>query len=227
MIPDKSAVRYIPMFSELSSDQLREVTTVSSLISFKKHQLLFMEGEEYRGFFILLKGNIKIFRINKEGKETILHLIKPKQAFADTPLFEGKSYPVSAEALEDCLLLFFNKEKFMTLLEKNPRISLRMLSGFSKRMRSLTLKVEELASMEVTSRLARFLIQEATANHTENLPKPFVKLNVSKTTIAGYLGTITETLSRTFKKLQDENIIIVKGRKIFIKNYKKLKLLAS
>lgn len=227
MIPDKSAVRYIPMFSELSSGQLREVTTVSSLISFKKHQLLFMEGEEYRGFFILLKGNIKIFRINKEGKETILHLIKPKQAFADTPLFEGKCYPVSAEALEDCLLLFFNKEKFMTLLEKNPGISLRMLSGFAKRMRSLTLKVEELTSLEVTCRLARFLIQEVTDNHTENLPEPFVKLNVSKSTIAGYLGTITETLSRTFKKLQNENIITVKGRKIFIKNYKRLKLLAS
>ncbi len=225
--PEKDILREIPMFSELSEDQLREITSSSSQLKVIKHQFLFMEGERYQGFYILLEGRIKVFRVSREGKETIIHLVTPNQAFADIPLFEGTDYPVSAEALEDSVLLFFNGGKFIRLLEKNPLISLKMLGGFAKRMKSLTQKIEELSSKEVTSRLARFLMQEIKSSGTEELPEPFVKLSVSKNVIAGYIGTITETLSRSLKKLQDDEIIRVQGKKIFVNNIKKLKELSS
>ena len=225
--PEKNVLREIPMFSELSEDQIREITSSSLQMEIKKHQFLFMEGEKYQGFYILLKGSIKVFRISREGKETIIHLVQPKQAFADIPLFEGTDYPVSAEALEDSVLLFFKGKNFIRLLEKNPQISLKMLGGFAKRMKSLTQKIEELSSNEVTSRLAKFLMQEIRNSGTEKLPEPFVRLSVSKNAIAGYLGTITETLSRSLKKLQDDEIIRVQGKKIFVNNLKKLKELSS
>ncbi len=222
-----NTLREIPMFSELTEAQLREVTSASSRVSVKKHQMLFMEGEQYRGFYILLEGNIKVFRVSKDGRETIIHLVRPMQAFADIPLFEGTAYPVSAEALEDSLLLFFDAANFIGLLERNPKISFQMLAGFAKRMKSLTQKIEELSSKEVTSRLAKYLLQEIKSSGTGKLPEPFIKLTVSRNSIAGYLGTITETLSRSLKKLQDDEIIRVQGKKIFITNLKKLKEISA
>jgi CRP-like cAMP-binding protein len=224
---DKKTLREIPMFSELTGEQLEEVAAQSSQISLKKHLQLFMEGEKYRGFYILLEGSIKVFRISNEGRETIIHLVKPKQVFADIPLFEGTDYPVSAEALIDSVLIFFNAGDFTALLEKNPQISLKMLAGFAKRMKSLTQKIEELSSKEVTSRLAKFILQEINSSGTGNLPEPFIKLSVSKTAVAGYIGTITETLSRSLKKLQDDEIIRVQGKKVFVTNIKKLKELSA
>lgn len=226
-IPDKISLRDIPMFSELSEEQLIELTSESSHIAVKKHQLLFIEGEQYRGFYILIEGSIKVFRVSKDGRETVIHLVRPMQAFADIPLFEGTAYPVSAEALKDSVLLFFNAANFIRLLERNSKISFQMLAGFAKRMRALTHKIEELSSKEVTSRLARYLMQEVKSSGTENLPEPFVKLTVSRNAIAGYLGTITETLSRSLKKLQDDEIIRVQGKKIFVIDLKKLKGLSS
>lgn len=223
----KTALREIPMFSEFKKDQLKEISEVSSQVSFKKHQFLFMEGETYRGFYILTKGSIKVFRTSKDGRETVIHLVKPGQAFADIPLFEGTDYPVSAETLEDSVLLFFDAENFIGLLERNPKISFKMLAGFAKRMRALTQKIEELSSKEVTSRLAEYLLQEIKSSGTDRLPEPFIRLAASKTAIAGYLGTITETLSRSLKKLQDEGVIRVQGKKIFINDIRKLKQLSS
>ena len=220
-------LREIPMFSELSEAQLKEITSESTRVAFKKHQMLFMEGEQYRGFYILIEGSIKVFKVSKDGRETIIHLVRPMQAFADIPLFEGTAYPVSAEALEDSELLFFNASRFIGLLERNPKISFQMLAGFAKRMKSLTQKIEELSSKEVTSRLAKYLIQEVKAGGTAKLPEPFIKLTVSRNTIAGYIGTITETLSRSLKKLQDDEVIRVQGKKIFIRNLKKLKEISS
>lgn len=224
---EESLLLGIPMFSELSADQLEEVSTVSTLVSFGKHQMLFTEGEAYRGFYILISGSVKVYRTSKDGRETIIHLVRPNQPFADIPLFEGTDYPVSAEALEDSKLIFFDAVHFTGLLEKNSKISLKMLAGFAKRMKSLTQKIEELSSKEVTSRLARYLIQEVRSSGTEKLPEPFIKLVVSRNAIAGFLGTITETLSRSLKRLQDDEIIRVQGKKIFVKNLKKLKDLSS
>ncbi len=226
-IPDTNTLREIPMFSELSEAQLSELTSESSRVAVKKYQLLFMEGEPYRGFYILIEGSIKVFKVSKDGRETIIHLVRPMQTFADIPLFEGTAYPVSAEALEDSTLLFFNDANFIGLLERNPKISFQMLAGFAKRMKTLTQKIEELSSKEVSSRLAKYLIQEIKSSGTGKLPEPFVKLSVSRNAIAGYLGTITETLSRSLKKLQDDEIIRVQGKKIFVRNLKKLKELSS
>lgn len=217
----------IPMFSELSIAQLRELTSITKIQKFKKNEFLFMEGDTYMGFFILLKGSVKVYKISSDGKEVIIHLIKPPQAFAEIPLFEGKNYPVNAQALEESIVLFFPKGEFIELLKQNHEISFNMLGGFAKRMRTLTLKIEELSSKEVTTRLARYLVEEIRNAGKERLPEPFIKLSISKSAIAGFLGTITETLSRTLKKLQDEKIIRVKGKTIFISDYKRLKELGK
>ena len=58
----KETLRNIPLFSELSVEQLREVTSVSKTIKVPKNKILFWEGDLYKGFYILLKGGIKIFK---------------------------------------------------------------------------------------------------------------------------------------------------------------------
>ncbi len=102
-----------------------------------------------------------------------------------------------------------------------------MLAGFSKKMKSLVNQLEDISSKEVPNRLAKYILKEINSSGTETLPEPFVKLTVPKSTIAAYLGTITETLSRSFKKLQDEEIIRISGKTVFINDLEKLKDLAK
>lgn len=224
----KETLRDVPLFSEMDISQLREISEISRVEQFKKNHHIFLENDTYRGFYIVLKGSIKVYRISSEGKEYILHLRKPPQPFADVPLFEeGGNYPANAQALEDSLLLFIPKEEFIELIRKNPSIALKMLAGFAKRMRKMTDKMEEISTKEVSNRLARFILEEIQKNDSIKLKEPFLRLTISKSTVATYLGTITETLSRTFKKFQDEHIIVVNGKKIFVKDLKKLKQLAK
>jgi len=223
----KDTLRSIPLFSELSIDQLREVTAISQTKKIPKNKMLFFEGDLYKGFYVLLKGGIKIFKTTFDGKESVIHILTSLNVFADIPLFEGSNYPVSAQALTESLVIFIPKDKFLELIKKNPEIPLKMLAGFAKRLKSLIAQVEDLSTKEVKNRLAKFLLKEIHLSGTENLPEPFIKLNVPKSTIASYLGTITETLSRTFNKLQADEIIRMNGKKVFILNIKGLKNLAE
>src|SRR5690606_19807058 len=102
--------------------------------------------------------------LNSNGKETVIHIVKPVNIFADIPLFEGKDYPVNANALEESLTLFVPKEKFISLIKEHPELSLKMLGGFAKRMKSLVKQIEDLSSKEVINRLAKYILNEVNKN---------------------------------------------------------------
>ena len=220
------SIKEIPLFSELSIEQLKKISAISKIQKFTKNKIIFLEGDNYEGFYIVLKGKIKVYKSSPEGKEIILHIIKTLQQFADVPLFEGGNYPANAQSLEECILLFVPKNEFVQLISDNPEISLKVIAGFAKRLRKMSNQIESITLHEVSNRLANYLLLEIEKAGNLALPEPFVKLNLSKSTIASFLGTITETLSRTFKKMQDENILRVDGKKVFIKNISELKKLA-
>jgi CRP/FNR family transcriptional regulator len=223
----KDTLRKIPLFSEMDIEHLRKITAISKTLKYKKNKFLFYDDEVYKGFYILLKGLVKVFKNSINGKESVLHIIKPVNIFADVPLFEGGNYPATAQTLEESILIFIPKEEFLNLIKEDPEISLKMFSGFAKRLKEMTNKIENISSKEVINRLAAYLIKEIKNSKTGKLEEPFIRLNVPKRTIAAYIGTITETLSRTFKKLQDEEIIKVRGKTIIVTNYTRLKKLAE
>jgi CRP/FNR family transcriptional regulator len=227
MLQEKETLRSIALFSELSIDDLRIISSISKIKNFKKNEIIFREDDFYLGFYILLKGTVKIFKLSPKGKESVLHIIKPLNAFADIPLFDGGNYPVNAVAVEESIALLIPKDKFLALLKSDSDMSLKMLSGFAKRLKFLIIQVENLNSSEVPVRLAKYLLNEIKTSGTEKLPEPFIKLSIPKTTLAAFIGTITSTLSRTFKKLQDDKIIRVVGKKIFIPDYERLKKLVK
>ncbi|MGA8265642.1 MAG: cyclic nucleotide-binding domain-containing protein, partial [Ignavibacteriaceae bacterium] len=75
----KETLRDVPLFSEMDISHLREISEISRIEQFKKSQHIFLENDPYRGFYIVLKGSVKVYRISAEAKEYILHLRKPPQ----------------------------------------------------------------------------------------------------------------------------------------------------
>lgn len=219
-------IQDIPIFSGLSVEELRKITKLSRLINYKKDEYVFHEGEEFKGIFIVIKGLVKIFKISPQGKEYILHLLTKPHLFGDVPLFTGGDCPASVQVMEDSTLLFIPKPEFLQLLEDNSRISLKIMSGFARRLKSISVKAENLSLKEVINRLADYLVNEIERTGKAGLPEPFYKIPLSNPTLAAYLGTIPETISRAFKKLRDNNIVRTHGRTVFVKNYNELKKLA-
>jgi CRP/FNR family transcriptional regulator, dissimilatory nitrate respiration regulator len=221
---ENETLKDIHLFSELEVKDLRKISEFSSIKKYDKNELIFSEGDKYMGFYIVLKGKVKVFKLSAAGKESVIHIIQPLEPFAEVPLFEGYPYyPVNAQTLEESVLFFIPGKDFIDFTYNNPHISLKIISGFAKKLHTLTRRIESLTLSDIPNRLAKYIMEEYNKSHKVILSKPFINLTISKSTLAGYLGTITETLSRTFKKLQDENVIEVKGRKIIILDFKWLR----
>jgi CRP-like cAMP-binding protein len=230
---DSKILRNVNLFSVLNDKELDKVSELSSLKKFSKGEMIFFETEPYLGFYVVIEGSIKIFKIVGDGREQIIHFVYPYNTFAEVPLFEQYekikndvfTYPANAMAIEnDTRLILVRSNAFYDLLQKNNEIALKMLGALSKRLRHLNNYIES-RMKDIPHRLAEFIMQEYKKSGKADTNR--IEIEITKHDLASYLGTIDETLSRAFKKLQDEDIIQMRGRNIIIKNLKKLASIAA
>jgi CRP-like cAMP-binding protein len=224
----KENLKKVYIFSGLDDNELDTLSKIVKQKTFNKGDIIFFDTEPYLGFYITVTGLVKIYKISKDGKEHILHLISSFNTFAEVPLFENFNeifedsfrYPANAMALEDdTRVILIPARQFRELLESNTKICIKMVSGFAKRLRHLNHHIEELTLKDVTRRVAGYILTE----QNKAKDNDSISLNISKNDLAAYLGTIPETLSRTLKKLQDEEMIAVDGKVIKICDMERLK----
>lgn len=199
-----------PLFSGLPEDQLRDIRKIAVKKDVNKGETIFFEGDACNGFYLVVSGKIKIFKLSLEGKEQILHFFGPGEPIGEVPVFSGQPFPANAEAVAKSHLTFFPRQAFVDLISDNPSLSLNMLAILSKRLRQFTVQIENLSLKEVPARLASYLTYLA----EEQGETDAVTLTISKGQLASLLGTIPETLSRIFSKMTDQNLIQVNGRTI-------------
>lgn len=198
---------------------LREIVSFRQLV---KGETLFLEGDPANGFFLLLSGRMRIYKCSPDGKEYTLHSIPPGQMFAEVAIFKGNSFPANCVAAENSYVAFLPKDAFSTLLSRSPQISLKMIGALAAFIREYNQKVEDLSLKEVPARLAGYLIQTSARSGSLSF-----QLETSKTELASSLGTISETLSRNFRKLADAGLIDLQGELVTILDLKSLQTIAD
>ena len=220
-------LKQCPLFAELKEEDLKRIKAIASVKRVGKKEILFSDGEEAKGFYVILSGKVKLYKISPDGKEQILHVVSAPDAFAEAALFLEGSYPAFAEALADSQLLFFPKRDFIQLIERNPQLSINMIVSLSHFLRKFASLIEELSLKEVSSRIAKYLIDLSLKSAKEGRKIKEVDLDLSKTQLASKLGTVSETLSRSLAKMKARKIIDMKRNRILILDREGLEALAS
>lgn len=209
------------LFESLSENQIELIAESTIVKKIKKGEQLFSELQPATAFFIVVSGSVKIYKLSPEGGEQILHIQHAGDLIAEAIIFEFDTYPAFCEALEDTVLLRLPKQDFLNILHHFPEITFKIMSAYSRRLRQLVAKIEDLSLHDIKSRLANYLL----GNYTTRDRQCVVRLSLTKKDLASSLGTIPETLSRTFNYLKREKLISEQKNDIIILNLKKLKSL--
>ena len=223
MIEIVNLISDIPLFNGLPEDQLHAIKQIAVEKKVNKGEAIFSEGDEGKGFFVVLEGRVKIYKVSAEGKEQILHIFGQGQPFGEVPVFAGQKFPANAQAISKGRVLFFPRTAFVALITENPSLSLNMLAIMSSKLREFTVQIENLSLKEIPARLASYLIYLADEQQSDDT----VTLGISKGQLASILGTIPETLSRIFAKLSGQGLIRVQGPRIALLDREALQGLAE
>lgn len=204
----------LPLFQGLERKQYADLAMILVDQVFKRGEDIFYEDDEATGFYVIVSGRVKIFKLSADGKEQILHIFGPGEPFGEVAVFTGRRFPANAQAMEESRVFFFPRQDFINLIKKDPSMALNMLAVLSQRLRLFSTLIENLSLKEVPARLAAHLLYLSERDKGANT----LTLEISKNQLASLLGTIPETLSRILARMEKEKLIRSEGKKITILN---------
>jgi CRP-like cAMP-binding protein len=202
----EDVIKNIHLFEEISDENRRAVADICIPKMLHKKEMLFLEGDKGYSVYILVKGNIQLFKSTSEGKEIIIKIVEPGELFAEVILFEENRYPVSAVALKESLVYLVPKHQFSCLLV-NETFRNDFISNLMKKLRYLANQIEYLTHHDVEDRLFLFLEEHYGRNED-------IKVTLSKKDVAAAIGTTPETLSRLLRRLKNEGTLSWEGTHI-------------
>ena len=216
------ALKVVPLFQGMDQGQLQKLAQIVVDQQYSRGQTIFSEGDEGVGFYVVITGRVKIYKLSAEGKEQILHLFGEGEPFAEAAVFVGACFPAHALALQPSRVFFFPRQAFTILIQNNPALAMNMMAALSLRLKKFAHLIESLSLKEVPGRLAVHLLLLA-----EEQARDVIRLDLTKSHLASLLGTIPETLSRILTKMVKSQLISTNGATITLLNRDTLKALAS
>lgn len=205
-------LRALPLFEELNDPMLARLAERCVPRALAAGELLFRAGDSCRGLYVLVSGRIRVFRVHVDGREQVLHVETAGRPVGELPLFDGGTYPASAEAIEPSRLVFLSRADFEHLYRTHPEIAHAVIRALGRRLRHLVELAETLAFRDVAARLALLLARDAERGGRRTSAGVVVTLGRTHEEIAREIGTARESVSRAVKQLRSRGLIRSAGR---------------
>lgn len=207
----------LPLFNDLSPLELSRIAQGCRVGRLSRGDTVFRYGEPCEEFHVVVTGQVKLFAISPTGQEKVIELVGPGQSFAEALMFTDKAYILNAEALTSSLLLTVSKQAIVAEIERDPKFSLRMLSGISRRLHGLIHDIEAEALHSGMQRVIGYLLRDCEPQDGVDGGEGFtISLPVTKATIASRLSLTPEYFSKVLHELEAEKLIEIDKRDIRI-----------
>lgn len=210
-----TSLRRVLFLKTLPDTVLLSIAEAGGERCLQKGELLFAEHERCIGLHVVLRGAIRVYKLDGRGRELTLDLEGPGESVVELPLFDGGNYPASAEAAEEETIVFtVPRERFRQLMQEHPQIAEQSLRALSVRMRRLMEMLEAQALHTVQARLADYLLS------VQSMGEGLAAFTLPETNeaIASRLGTVREVVSRTLRSLQEVGAIDLRGRQVTVRD---------
>ncbi len=201
----EQALRTCLLTGELPPDAFQRLLQAVRIQRFEAGRLIFQQGDLADRFYLLLTGEVKIYRLSPEGQEKIIDLIQPGQSFAEAVIFAQQlGFPVHAEAVADSELLAIPAQVYLEGLWQSPQVCMHLLARMSMRLHRQVQEIDRLTLHSASYRLLHLLLEEIPSHlqHAET-----VRITIPKHIMASRLAISPETLSRLLGKLRRLGLI--------------------
>jgi DNA-binding response OmpR family regulator len=218
---DSSSTGLMRFFKDLKDTGLiQQLSEQYDIANYERKQILYQENKKPRFLFYLLKGKVKCFKSNEDGKEYIMNLYTEGDFIGYSALLEDSFYEDSAVILEDAEIMPIPKDDFLQMVYNDINIATKFIHIISHNVKEKEDRLINLAYSSLRKRVATALVEIVTKF---NLKEQAMPIEISREEIAQYVGTATESLIRTLSDFKAEKLIEIKSGRIIVNNIEKLK----
>lgn len=216
-MPDSSATAEllgrVPLFAELSTEELEQVASVAIPRSFPRGVRVFHEGDDSDACYVVRSGDLRVTREHSDGRAIALATLGPGEIVGELAMLDGEVRSASVEALTDVELLAIAARDMRALLERNPEITAKLVVALTRRVRETNERVARQSFQTVPSRVAGVLSQLASEAGSDGAGRDGVTIRMNQADLAQLAGTSRESVSRFLAVLERAGVVRVgRGR---------------
>jgi len=213
----------IPLFRDLSIEELNQIRDISIQHSYPKKTTIFIEGSDTEAIFFILSGLVKTFKTDENGHEQIVSFLKFGDMFPHTGFFMQSPYPATAESIVDTQLLAIPLPSFERVILHTATITMKVMRSLSEKIAELQAKLQGLTGQDVQDRGLSFLLQLAESYGTYKNNKVYINVPMTDQEFANVIGTTRETVNRLMNQLRKEKLLETNRNGFILLDYDALK----
>jgi CRP-like cAMP-binding protein len=218
---------HAPLLRGLSAQALEEVAAKAIEEKVRAGATLFREGEPASALYLVLEGRMKLTQVAADGHEVLMRFVGQGEAVAALALFEDASFPVTASAVTDSVLLGWNRDVLQELFQRHPSLAVNAMRLLSERLREVQERFRELATERVAQRIARALLRLVRQTGRRVEGGVLVDLPLSRQDLAEMTGTTLYTVSRVLSEWEEQGILESGRAKVLVRRPHALVALAE
>lgn len=196
----------LDIFAGLDLEEKETIKQLARKKFYRKGEYLFREGDPADTIYLVKLGKIKLTKVSDAGKEVILDILTAENVLGESTFLDGGCYSMSAQAIEDAFVCLCTKNDFTKLLQ-NPQIALKLIQGLMKKIELLSMKIADLAFLNVKSRVASVLARLARECGHFSPIGLMIDLRLSHHDLASLVGASRVMVSQVLKQLENEGLI--------------------
>lgn len=215
---DRNILLKTPFLANLGNETLVRMLEIATVSGFEGRDILFREGQVADYFYCVLSGYVRLYRLNKDGREADIRICGPGDTFAECLLYKGDTYRYNAQAAEPITVARFELQKVREMAERETDVARAVIECLSTHLMSTMDCVANDRLQTAPQRVAQYLLDQCDSTECSAL----VRLPFQKSLLAGKLGLAPEALSRAFSSLRRAGVT-VRGRVIQISDVSALR----
>jgi CRP-like cAMP-binding protein len=216
-----------PIFQGLEPTALPPILKAGRYKQVAADTFFFHQGEPAAQFYVLLEGRARLTQVTAEGHQVIVHYVGPGDGVGIIVALSSIPYPVSAEAVEDCLALSWDAETILQLMLDCPRLALNGMKLIAQRFAELQDRYRELATERVERRVARALLRLVRQMGKRVEGGVLIDIPLSRQDLAEMTGTTLYTVSRILSRWEEQGLVDLGRERVILRKSHELVIIAE
>lgn len=204
----KLLLQQFPLFRSLTENEINLIVRLAVTREYKKDSHIFFQGDPLTDVYFIFSGKIKIYRLDAQGNEQIVNILKKGDMFPHQGFFRKDSYPANAQAMEDAVLIYIPIQSFEQFLIRNPEVCIKIFRILGDQIMELHQRLEEKILYNTYDQILLLLLR-LTKKHGKKLNEQefLISTLLTNRDLANMIGSSRETVNRTLSQLKKRNFI--------------------
>lgn len=196
------------IFKSLTANEMDHIVDIANQRVYRRNSLVFMQGDTLTNVYFILRGKVKIYKTDTDGKEQIVNVLQSGDMFPHQGFFRQDDYPAHAAVMEEALLIYIPIKSFEDFIMNHPEISVKLFRVLGDIIMDLHHRLEEQVLHNTYEQIIMLLLR-LSKSYGKQITIAQIQLTTQFTNqeLANMIGSSRETISRTLTQLKRKGII--------------------